>query len=169
MLFDAGKGLFVQSPILMLAVPGAVLHYRQGHRALTLLAIANIAVYSAAISAMDAWGGGATTSMRYMIVTLPFFCLLLPDVRTWWALALFLPLFVFSAANMYVLAATSTMHPHDYPLSQAAYPSFLQGHVAINPVLTSLGVDSAVPAIIVTVVYTLALGSLLRRGLSAAR
>lgn len=162
MLFGPGRSLFWQTPILLLAVPGAVAWYRSGRRAFLALSVANIVLYSLSISGLESYQGGLTTSMRYMIVTLPFFCILLPDIRAFAYKKMFLLLVAVSAANMFVLAATSTMYGADYPLSQSAYPDVWRGQVAFNPLLTQLGVRGAVPALAIAAVYAWALGCLVR-------
>ena len=164
-----GRGVFWQMPILLLAVFGAVSWYRSGRRAFLAFAVANVALYALSISAMDGYQGGATTSMRYMIVAMPFFCILLPDLRALAYRKTFLLLFAVSAANTFVLAATSTMNESEYPLSQSAYPDFWRGNVAFNPLLARIGVHGAVPAFAIAATYTFALGWLLRSVLMSGR
>ena len=78
--------------------------------------------------------GGATTSMRYMIVTLPFFCILLPDLRAFTWRNTFLLLFAVSAANAFVLAATSTMYASYSPLSRVCVSGLLEGPRGVQSV-----------------------------------
>jgi hypothetical protein len=169
LLVGPGRGIFWQMPILLLAVFGVVSWYRSGRRAFLAFAVANIALYALSISAMDGYQGGATTSMRYMIVALPFFCMLLPDLRAFAYRKTFLLLFAVSAANTFVLAATSTMNESTYPLSQFAYPDFWRGNVAFNPLLARIGVHGAVPAFAIAAAYAFALGWLLRSMLMSRR
>lgn len=169
MLFGPGRGFFWQTPILLLAAVGIVPWYRSGRRAFLALALANIVLYSLSIAALDFYQGGVTTSMRYMIVAVPFFCVLLPDCRASAYRKTFLLLFAVSAANMFVLAATSTMSASKSPLSQSAYPYFLKGAVAFNPLLARLGVAGVLPAFTIAVAYVLALGWLLGTVLSSHR
>src|SRR5438045_7654673 len=95
--------MFWQTPILFACVAGMMSWHRSGRRAFLVLAVANIVLYALSISAMAGYQGGRTTSMRYMIVALPFFCMLLPDIRTVAYRRLFLLLFALSAANCFVL------------------------------------------------------------------
>jgi hypothetical protein len=162
MSFGPGRGLFWQTPILLLFIWGAVSWYRSGRRAFLAFVVATIALYSLSMAALDSYQGGLTTSMRYMIIALPFFCILLPDIRAFAFRRLFLLLFAVSAANMFVLAATSTMYGGDYPLSQSAYPDFWRGQVAFNPLLAQLGVRGVVPAVAVAAILMLVLGLLFR-------
>jgi hypothetical protein len=103
-----------------------------------------------------------------MIIALPFFCMLLPDLRTFAYRKTFLVLFAVSAANMFVLAATSTMYFSEFPLSAFAYPDFWKGTVAFNPILVSIGVHGAAAGFAVAIPYALVLGWLVRRVLAGA-
>ena len=167
LLFGPGRGVFWQMPILLMSGFGVVSWYRR--RAFLAFAVANIALYALSISAMDAYQGGVTTSMRYMIVALPFFCILLPDLRAFAYRRTFLLLFAISAANMFVLAATSTMYASEFPLSQFAYPDFWRGNVAFNPLLARIGMRGAVPAFAIAAICALAVGMLLRSALTNGR
>jgi hypothetical protein len=169
MLFGRGRGFFWQMPLLLLAVFGAASWYRSGRRAYLALMIANITLYALSIAGLDFYQGGLTTSMRYMIIALPFFCVLLPDFRAFAYRKTFLLLFAVTAANMFVLAATSTMYGSESPLSEAAYPDFWKGAVAFNPILARLGVAGALPAFTVAAAYVLALGWVLRTVLMSRR
>jgi hypothetical protein len=168
LLFGSGRGLFWQTPILLASVFGAVSWYRSGRRAFVAFAVATIALYALSISTMDGFQGGTTTSMRYMIVTLPFFCILLPDLRAFRYRRTFLVLFAVSAANAFVLAATSTMYASYSPLSEFVYPDFWRGNVAFNPWLARIGVRGAVPAFALAAIYAFALGYLLTRVMTSS-
>ena len=169
LLVGPGRGIFWQMPILLLAVFGVVSWYRSGRCAFLAFAVANIAFYALSISAMDGYQGGATTSMRYMIVALPFFCMLLPDLRAFAYRKTFLLLFAVSAANVFILAATSTMFLTEFPLSEFAYPDFLKGKLGFNPVLTQLGLGGPAPAFTIAALYASALAWLLWRVLTNRR
>ena len=168
-LFGAGRGIFYQMPVLLLSLFGVASWYRSSCRAFLVFATTNIALYALSISAMDGWHGGVTTSMRYMIIALPFFCMLLPDLRAFAYRKLFLLLFALSATNMFVLAATSTMYYSEFPLSDLAYPDFWKGTVAFNPVLARIGTRGAVPAFAMAVTCAFMVGWLLRRLLVSGR
>jgi hypothetical protein len=169
MFFGPGRSLFWQMPILLASVFGAVSWYRSPGRAFLAFAVANIAIYALSISAMDAYQGGLTTSMRYLIIALPFFCILLPDFCAFAYRKTFLLLFAVSAANVFVLAATSTMFGTDFPLSDNAYPDFWRGKVSFNPLLARIGVRGTLPAVVLAVTYALALGWLFRTVLMSPR
>ncbi len=158
-MFENERGLLFQNPVLILAAAGALSWYQSGRRAFVVLAAANIVVYLASISAMDGWNGGATTSMRYMIVALPFICTLLPDIHAFRYQKLFVLLFAISAAEMFMLAATSTMAFTDHPLTDWVFIILRRGYpLAFNPLLPSIGI-SGLAAVAVT--YASALGWLL--------
>ena len=169
MLFGPGRGLFWQTPILLLSAAGGVAWYRSGSRAILAFAVGNIVLYSLSISALESYQGGLTTSMRYLIVALPFFCILLPDIGAFAFKKTLLLLFAVSGVNMFVLAATSTMYGGDYPLSQSAYPDFWRGQVAFNPLLAGIGVRGVLPAVAVAVIFAVALGFLFRGVLTKPR
>jgi len=161
MLFWPGRGLIWQTPILLVTVLGIPSWYRSGRRLFLAFAVANIAAYALSISSLVVYQGGQTTSMRYMIIALPFFCILLPDLRTFAYRKTFLVLFAVSAANMFVISATSSMFLSEYPLSLFAYPNFWHGQLGLNPLLALAGVGGSVHALAIAAVYAAMLGSLL--------
>jgi hypothetical protein len=170
MLFRPERGLFWQTPILLFAIAGAVLWWRRAdRRAVVALAVANIAGYVLSVSALSAFEGGVTTSMRYLIVALPFFCILLPDLGTFTWRRSFLVAFVVSAANMFAIAATSTMFESPTPLSQFVYPALLKGQFAFNPILAALGVRGALPGLVVAIAFAMGLAATLRIALRVDR
>jgi hypothetical protein len=169
MLFAPGRGLFWQTPILLLFFFGIVSWYRSGRRAFLAFAVGNIVLYTLSLSAVAAYQGGQTTSMRYLIIALPFFCILLPDLYTFAYRKTFLLLFAVSAANVFILAATSTMFLTEFPLSEFAYPDFLRGKLGFNPVLTQLGLGGPGPAFTIAALYASALSWLLWRVLTNRR
>ena len=165
-LFDNERGMFYQMPVLLLSAVGVLSWYRSGRRGFVALAITNIVVCLLSISAMDGWHGGATTSMRYMIVALPFFCALLPDLHEFRYRKAFLLLVTLSAAEMFILAATSTMAFSDHPLSDFAYPVLRKGELAFNPLLAQIGVGGLWVGAAIAAAYAVVLGWLLAVGLS---
>jgi hypothetical protein len=162
LFFAPERGMLWQMPILIISIPGAVRWYRSGRWAFPTLALATIVLYALIVSSMEMFQGGRTTSMRYMIIALPFLCMLLPDVAAFPHRKLLFLLFAVSAANCFVIAATSTMYGEEFPLSRFAYPDFWNGDVAFNPLLTRLGVRGFFPAFALAAVYGGALDWLLR-------
>jgi hypothetical protein len=169
MLFFPGRGLFWQTPVLLASVFGVVSWYRSNRRPFLAFAVANIAAYALSISSLVVYQGGQTTSMRYMIIALPFFCVLLPDLRAFAYRKTFLVLFAVSAVNVFVLAATNTMFLTEFPLSEFAYPYFWKGGVGFNPLLARIGVGGAVPGFSIAAIYAFVLGWLLWSVLRSAR
>jgi hypothetical protein len=166
MFFSSQRGLFHQMPILLLSVAGLVWWLRSRRYAFVAFAAANILCYTLSVSGLTtSWHGGVSTSLRYMIVALPFFCVLLPDLATFPYRRTFLLLFGTSAANMFVVAATSTIVDGVSPVYEVAYPNFWRGHVAFNPLLAQLGVAGVAAALGVALVYGRGLGLLLPSGL----
>ena len=104
--------------------------------------------------------------MRYLIVALPFLCMLLPEFGAFVFPKIFLLLFAVSAANMFALAATSTMYASFYPLSQFAYPDFLKGRVAFSPMVSGIGIGGTVPGFAAAIVYAAVLGWLARAAIA---
>ena len=88
--------------------------------------------------------------------------MLLPDLTTYAYRSLFMVLFTVSAANVFVLAATSTMYGALFPLFKFAYPDFWNGQVSFNPLLAQLGVRGVVPALTLGAIYALTLWWLFR-------
>lgn len=159
-LFGRGRGLLFQTPVLLMSLPGAVTMYRGVRRDVVLFAIANIALYVLSVASMFAWDGGVTTSMRYLIVALPFVCLLLHEPTSRGHRAVLITLFVFSAANMLVLAATSTMYPSSHPLGEFAYHDVWIGKAAFNPIFASAGLSGRAALFLILAIYTTVLARL---------
>lgn len=156
MFVSLNRGILTQMPVLALSAVGIWAWLRSGRHQAVAFALANIACYALSVSSMSGWAGGGTTSMRYMIVALPFFCLLLPEVRGVAQRTLFLLLFAVSAANMFVLAATTTMSGETSAFYSYMYRWFWFGAPAFNPLLDWVGVHGMVP--------TLALGGVFAGG-----
>jgi hypothetical protein len=69
--FRPDNGLFVLSPWLLLAVPGAVLLWRRD-RATTLVCIAVAVIFILFVSSISFWRGGWGVGPRYVTAMLPF-------------------------------------------------------------------------------------------------
>jgi hypothetical protein len=70
--FAPDNGLFVLSPWLLFAVPGAVLLWRRGDRATTLVSSAVAIIFILFISSISFWRGGWGVGPRYVTAMLPF-------------------------------------------------------------------------------------------------
>jgi hypothetical protein len=76
-LFSADNGLFTLAPWWLLAIPGTVLLWRRGHRAIAILCASVAVVMVAFVASLTFWRGGWSIGPRYITVMLPF---LLPPV-----------------------------------------------------------------------------------------
>ncbi|HEX5062577.1 MAG TPA: hypothetical protein VFV99_24560 [Kofleriaceae bacterium] len=70
--FAPDNGLFVLSPWLLFALPGAVLLWRRGDRATTLVCSAVAIIFILFISSISFWRGGWGVGPRYVTAMLPF-------------------------------------------------------------------------------------------------
>lgn len=145
-LFAADNGLFVLSPWLLVAIPGAVFLWRRD-RATTLVCVSVAIVFILFISSISFWRGGWGIGPRYVTAMLPFF---LPLVATGFAtwrdrhvLAGALCGTIVSAVAIYVLtAATFPYWPDSLknPLYEVTFRLLADGAVAPNA-LATLGVS----------------------------
>jgi hypothetical protein len=130
-LFDPSKGLFILSPILLLAFAGL----QAARRALPLPAFVALLVTPAAIVLTYAgypnWHGGWTVGVRYVVAALPFLALLIAFTRTRWIDALLL------GASALAISLTTLIFPFvppAFPLPWAsfAWPLLRNGLIAPN-------------------------------------
>jgi len=157
-LFAADNGLFVLSPWLLLAFPGAVALWRRhelGDRPAVGVGAANAVIFIAFVSSITFWRGGWGVGPRYITAMLPF---LLPLVAAAlrWAHAR-RPLLVavaagsiVSAVGIYALtAATFPYWPDSMknPLVEVTLRLLGDGAVAPNPLRHAIGALSLLPYI----------------------
>ncbi|MCX6031088.1 MAG: hypothetical protein NT169_17545 [Chloroflexi bacterium] len=84
-LFSPGRSLFLYSPVLLLALPGAVL-WRRKDRRVPALCLLTIGAYVLAIATWHSWDGGWTWGSRLLTPVLPLIGILLaPVIETAWA------------------------------------------------------------------------------------
>lgn len=148
LLASSHRGLFVSSPVLVFAVPGAIRLWRSGSRRLVLICAANIAGYLLAVASFNGWHGGDSTGPRYLIGSLPFWCLLLAPVASRAAStprragsALFVGALLLSAANMLVVTFVHPMMSSDVPnpLYGILYPALFAGRLPARVQVFNLG------------------------------
>ncbi|MFN0149656.1 MAG: hypothetical protein ACKVU1_02965 [bacterium] len=147
MLVSLHRGLFVFMPVLVFAVFGALRLARSrasADRGLVALCAANTLGAILAVSCFKAgWHGGDSAGPRYLIGSIPFWCLLLPQVSSLSraAGAAFAVASALSLANMLVINATTTMVPSDVPnpLFGALYGALLRGEIGARAQVFSLG------------------------------
>jgi hypothetical protein len=143
LLASLRRGALVYMPVLAFAAVG-LWHAVRARRAFALFCAANAAAAVLAVSCFRAgWHGGDSTGARYLIASLPFWCLLLPRVSRLraGARAAFAALAALSCANMLVIAATNPMMPSDIPnpLYGELYPALLRGAPHARPGVWNLG------------------------------
>jgi hypothetical protein len=104
-------GVFWQSPVLLLAVVGAVFMFTQRrYREEAILSACIICSYFVILSGYYAWWGGSAVGPRHIIPALPFFCLFLvflPRKFNW----PFVGLSLVSIGQMVIVAASTTLVP----------------------------------------------------------
>ncbi len=104
--FSPYRGLFYQSPVLLLAFPGFYLFFRRRENRteclFSLLAVLGFLFFN---SGYDYWDGVGSTGARFMVPALPFLALALARPAKRWPLQ-FSVLLVISLAFMLVVAAT---------------------------------------------------------------
>ena len=144
LLFSPHRGLFVYMPVLLFAIAGAVQLARA--RAWNVVAVpaATAVGFLVAVSAFQAgWHGGDSAGPRYLIASIPFWCVLLPPASSLSrpARIAFAALAALSFANMLVIDATTTMIPSDVPnpLYGEMYGALFRGDVGARPQVFNLG------------------------------
>ncbi|MBP9087112.1 MAG: hypothetical protein KBG15_13405 [Kofleriaceae bacterium] len=113
--FAGDNGLFTLAPWLLLTLPGFVMLWRRGHRAVTVVSVAILIIYLLFISSINFWRGGWCLGPRYITVMLPF---LLPAAVVALDSARKYPLLLAAALASVIVAITI------YALSNALFPHF---------------------------------------------
>jgi len=117
-------GLFWQSPVLILAIVGAVFMFMQRrYRAEAILATCIICVYVVVLSGYYMWWGGYALGPRHLIPMLPFFCLFLvfvPKKLNW----PFVGLGIISIGQMLIAAASTVQVPDTMIAKLSSMPFF---------------------------------------------
>jgi hypothetical protein len=139
--FSPFRGLFVLSPLLLLAVPGFVLWYRSGeYRPEWWVALASVLATSLFNSSSIMWWGGYAIGPRYLLPMLPFMALPMVFVfREWgnrtWMGALTAVLSAWSLIATWGLTLAEQAFPSDTlrnPLLEHAWPNWQVGNIARN-------------------------------------
>ncbi|MEP7014605.1 MAG: hypothetical protein ABI925_04120 [Verrucomicrobiota bacterium] len=83
-LLSPGRSIFVYSPVLLLAVPGAILFFRK-EKTLTTLCLITVITFSVAIGHWHAWAGGLSWGSRLMTAIVPVLGVLIaPTLQRAW-------------------------------------------------------------------------------------
>jgi hypothetical protein len=173
--FSAFRGLFVLSPLLLLAVPGFVLWYRRGgHRPEFWVALVSVLAMFLFNSSSIMWWGGFAVGPRYLLPMLPFMALPMVFVfREWGNRAgiqvLTVVLLVWSLMATWGLTLAEQAFPPDTlrnPLVEYAWPNWRAGNIARNlGMFVHLpGVISLLPLLVSVAVLLTAVRFLARRG-----
>lgn len=127
------RGLFVSSPVLLIAIFGWPA-FRRAQPAAALLCAAIPLAFLALVSSFHAWYGGWAPGARYLVPALPFLCLPMTYGLARWPRT-GLALGALSAACMLGVTATAVEVPAGFafPLVDFAIPQLLDGRVAVNP------------------------------------
>jgi hypothetical protein len=150
--FSLFRGLFVLSPLLLLAVPGFALWWRAGeHRSEFWVTLASIVAMFLFNSSSAMWWGGYAIGPRYLLPMLPFMALpMLFVFREWgdrmWMKVLCVVLFSWSLVATWGLTLAGQSFPPDTlrnPLVEYALPNWQIGNIDRN-----LGMFLHLPAII---------------------
>jgi hypothetical protein len=175
--FSPFRGLFVLSPLLLLAVPGFVLWYRSGeHRPEFWMALASVSALFCFNSSSIMWWGGFAVGPRYLLPMLPFMALPITFVfREWgtrvWMRSLGVLLFAWSPIATWGLTLAEQAFPPDTlsnPLVEYAWPNWQEGDIARNlgMFLHLSGVVSLLPLLVFVMVLLILLWLLTREDLT---
>ncbi len=139
--FSPFRGLFVLSPLLLLAVPGFILWYRSGeHRPEFWVALTSVGAMFLFNSSSIMWWGGFAVGPRYLLPMLPFMALpMIFSFRGWedriLMKVLSIVLFVWSLIATWGLTLAEQAFPPNAlrnPLVEYAWPNWQMGNIARN-------------------------------------
>ena len=130
-LFSPYRWLLLYCPVLAFALPGAILAWKDGQRALVLTSVGAIVAVHVLAASFNGWWAGWSTGPRYLIVSIPFWCLLLPDIGRLRGLLRYpyLAAMALSSLNMTAIAAVEVMvtDANHNPLYGMVYSRFFAG------------------------------------------
>jgi hypothetical protein len=130
------RGLFFASPILLFALLGAVVMFRQRLHRQELVAIGAVTIaFFLIIASFNGWHGGSAFGPRYVLPVVPL--LGVPLMFAMRGRSKFLRLLIVIAAvvsllNNFIATATAPMPSAEIenPLAQYLYPAFFKGRIA---------------------------------------
>ncbi|MCJ7434495.1 MAG: hypothetical protein MUO77_13495 [Anaerolineales bacterium] len=118
------QGIFIQSPVLFLAIGGFIMMRRERKlRAEFIVVTSIILVYFLAVSGLKIWWGGDAFTVRHLIPILPFFGIFMIFLPRKYHL-LFIGLGLISFFQMLVASAT-TYHPFDQYIRETLKHDFV--------------------------------------------
>jgi len=176
--FSPFRGLFVLSPLLLLAVPGFVLWWRSGeHRPEFWVALASVLATFLFNSSSIMWWGGFAIGPRYLLPMLSFMALSIIFVFREWGNrmgieALCIVLFVWSLTATWGLTLAEQAFPPEIfrnPLVEYAWPNWQVGNIARNlgMFLHLPGILSLLPLLVGVMALLVAMWFLSRKGLAS--
>lgn len=133
LLIGSERGIFWSAPVLLAAIPGFMVYWNRGGRFRKLSVFLVVWILSGIVanSAFNGWNGGATVCARYLIFTLPAFCILAagcPLTRPYQAF-LFTAAVALSWFNMLVINAVTPLYSDGYnPLYLNDYRYFFHDY-----------------------------------------
>lgn len=139
--FGSFRGLFVRAPWLLLALPGALLWWREGqHRAELMTVVAATAGLILFYASSVMWWGGFGAGPRYIVPTIPLLALLAAPAVVWlwqrvWGRALSIGLALISLGLTWVEATAGQQFPPDsIRATWTGYvlPEWAAGNIARN-------------------------------------
>jgi len=178
--FSSFRGLFVLSPLLLLAVPGFILWGRSGeHRPEFWAALTSVMAILFFNSSSIMWWGGYAVGPRYLLPMLPFMALpIIFLLRKWghqtWMRVLCGILFAWSLIATWGLTLAGQAFPTDTirnPLVDYALPNWRVGNIARNlgMFLHLHGASSLLPLLMVAAALLIALRLLANGRLTPTR
>lgn len=172
MSFGVFRGLFILSPVLLLAVPGFVLWFKSGRlRQEAWVALLSVLAFLLFNASSIMWWGGFSIGPRYLLPALPFAALALVFVfdawgrKIWfWLLAGLLS--AWSLAATWGMTLAGQAFPPDHianPYTGYLLPNWQEGNIArsLGTILGFEGASSLLPLIVLLAVLAAA-GWLLR-------
>jgi hypothetical protein len=139
--FSPFRGLFVLSPLLLLAVPGFILWWRSGQYRIELwVNLVSVLAMFLFNSSSIMWWGGFAVGPRYLLPMLPFMALPIVFVFSeWgnrmWMRVLSVVLFAWSLIATWGLTLAEQAFPPETfrnPLVEYAWPNWQTGNIARN-------------------------------------
>jgi hypothetical protein len=146
--FGLFRGLFVLSPLLLLALPGFVMWYRAGRlRAEFVVALCSVLAMFLFNASSIMWWGGFSIGPRYLLPALPFMALAIPFAidpalrgaasrRPAWLTLVIALLTAWSLIATWGMTLAEQAFPsdaiRDNPYLQFALPNWLAGNIARN-------------------------------------
>jgi hypothetical protein len=160
--FGLFRGLFILSPVLLVAVPGFVAWWRTREwRVEWVVALTSVLAFFLFNASSIMWWGGYAIGPRYLLPMFPFMVLAIAYfVRYWglhiWAKLLIGALSTWSVVAVWGLTLAGQHFPteeHRFPLWEYAWPAWRQGNIARNAgmFLRLPGLVSLLPLVVIVV------------------